>query len=208
MQHDHRSQRPLLLILSGPAGSGKTTLCDRLTADYPNISRVVTTTTRTPRPGERDGCDYHFVTAEDFLRQVEEGAFYEHATVHGRHYGTYRHEIDSRLKAGADLLLNIDVQGAASFRAAAAVNPELARALVTIFILPPSLDELKSRLDGRGTDDSAEIQRRLENAQREIALARSFDFCIPSGSREHDYQCLSAIYLAETMRNTCWKHNN
>lgn len=201
MSIEHQSQRALLLILSGPAGSGKTTLCDRLTAVRPEVSRVVTTTTRAPRPGEVEGRDYYFVTQEQFLRQLEEGAFYEHATVHGRYYGTYREEVDRRLRAGTDVLLNIDVQGAASFRAAAADSPELARALVTIFLLPPSLEELEARLRARGTDDPAEIQRRLKNAEGEIRDSRLFDYCIPGGSRENDYECLTAIYLAEKMRN-------
>lgn len=194
------SNRPLLLIVSGPAGSGKTTLCDRLTAEFPSIERVVTTTTRAPREGEEDGRDYHFIAPEMFSMQVEQGAFYEHATVHGRSYGTYRSAVDDRLRVGCDLLLNIDVQGAASFRAAAAKNPVLARSLVTVFIVPPSLDELRARLESRGTDDDEEIARRLANARKEMAVAGDYHFCIPTTDREQDYRCLSSIYVAEKLR--------
>lgn len=196
-----QEQRPLLLIISGPAGSGKTTLCDRLMATHPEFSRVVTTTTRAPRQGEVDGRDYYFVSEEKFAQQIREGAFYEYAVVHGRHYGTYREEVDRRLRAGSDVLLNIDVQGASAFRAAAAVQPELARSLVTVFLLPPSLAELEARLKTRGTDDAGEIRRRLITAETEIRQSGLFDYCIPGGSREDDFRRLAAIVMAEKMRN-------
>lgn len=192
--------RSLLLIVSGPAGSGKTTLCDRLTAAHSNIRRVVTTTTREPRAGEVEGQDYYFIDHARFEQQIKEGAFYEYARVHGRYYGTYRSEIDRQLDLGHDLLLNIDYQGAATFRQQALQHPLLKNALVTIFILPPSLQELEQRLILRGSDSPGEIQRRLHNAQAEMDSWSSYHYCLRSSSREADFSRLNSIYIAEKMR--------
>lgn len=190
----HPQSKAILLLISGPAGSGKTTLCDRLQLDYP-VKRVVTATTRTPRPGEVDGVDYFFLSPEAFEAGIAKGEFYEHALVHGRHYGVLKREIDSRLDAGQDLLLNVDVQGAASFRQAAAENPALAERFVSVFI-ELSHETIRARLLGRGTDDEAEIERRLKSAVMELEEAKHFHHRIESGSKEEDYAALKAIYLA------------
>jgi guanylate kinase len=196
---DH-SRRSLLLIVSGPAGSGKTTLCDRLLAEFaPRLKRVVTATSRPPRPGEVNGVDYHFLSAEEFGKRVENGEFYEHAHVHTHSYGVLREAVLKDLES-CDLLLNIDVQGAATFRKSARIDDRLAGRLASIFIMPASIDQIRERLVGRGSDDEAEISRRLETAKKEIGERSHYDYCIPSGSREHDYEAIRSIYLAETLR--------
>lgn len=186
--------RSLLLLISGPAGSGKTTLCERLHEEFPSVQRVVTATTRSPREGEIDGVDYFFLSAEAFESGIADGAFYEYARVHGRHYGVLKREIDHRLDAGEDLLLNIDVQGARSFREAAKQNAALAERLVTVFITL-SLDQIRERLEGRDTDGEDEIQRRLDSARKELTEAFHFDHLITSASKDADYASLREIYL-------------
>lgn len=187
----------LLLIVSGPAGSGKTTVCDRMLAEEPNVQRVVTTTTRSPREGERHKIDYYFFDPETFDEKVQAGEFYEFANVHSNRYGTLKSEIQDKLAAGADLLLNIDVQGAATFREAGRDDPLLQGKVVTVFIMPPSMDELESRLRHRSTDDEDEIQRRLRVARDEMKQRELYDHCILSGSRGEDFEALKKIYCGE-----------
>jgi guanylate kinase len=194
-------RRSLLMIVSGPAGSGKTTLCDRLLSEFaPTLQRVVTATSRAPRAGEIDGVDYFFMSDEDFDKRVHSGAFYEHARVHANRYGVLREAVLKNLEASRDLLLNIDVQGAATFRAAARVDPRMGDRLASVFIMPRSIDQLRERLVGRATDDAAEIARRLETARIEMGVWKSYDYCIQSGSREHDYEAIRAVYMAERLR--------
>lgn len=194
-------RHPLLFIVSGPAGSGKTTVCDRLLEARPDeLARIVTATSREPRPGEKHGRDYYFFTPEQFEQKIARGEFYEHALVHGRHYGALKSEIDARLLGGCNILLNIDVQGAANYREAARQTPLLAQRMVTIFILPPDLEELRKRLAGRGSDEPAEIERRMQTALRELQEWPEYDYCIPSGSREDDFRAALAIYEAEKLR--------
>ena len=190
----------LLFIVSGPAGSGKTTLCDRMLAEETGVERVVTSTTRAPRENEQDRIDYYFFDRKAFEAKVAAGEFYEHATVHGNLYGTLRSEIQDKLAAGRSLLLNIDVQGAATFRAAAREDPLLKGRVVTIFIMPPDGAELENRLRGRGTDPEAEIQRRLQVARDEMRQWSEYDYCLPSGSRDEDFEKLRSIFRAEQMR--------
>src|SRR5580704_13419551 len=118
---------PLLILISAPSGGGKTTLCQQLLRARRNMVRAVTCTTRPPRPGEKNGTDYYFLQAEDFLRRVQAGNFLEHATVYGNSYGLLKSELLDKLRAGKDVLLNVDVQGAASIRKAAQAEPELQR---------------------------------------------------------------------------------
>jgi len=197
-----RETPALLVILAGPAGSGKSTLCERIARELPGFERVITSTTRAPRPGEVDGRDYHFFSDEEFDRLVAAGAFLEWARVHGhqRRYGTLRRTIDEKLAARIDLCMNVDVQGVASIQQVASSDPILARRLVTVFLMPPDLDELRRRLHGRGQDSEAEIERRMETARREMAQWPTYDFCVRSRSREEDFATVCAIIAAEKHR--------
>lgn len=193
--------RSLLIVVSGPAGSGKTTLCSRLTEAYPAaIRRVITCTTRAPRAGEVDGVDYHFLSRADFERQVAAGVFLEHAQVHGNLYGPRSADVGRHLDAGFDALLNVDVQGAATIRAQGAADPRLAAALVTVFIRVSDHAELLRRLTGRGTDPADEIARRVAAAEEEIRHAGAYQHVVESGSRAADFAALQSIYLAEKAR--------
>src|ERR1041385_675174 len=124
---------PLLIVISAPSGGGKTTLCKHLLAQCPSTTRAVTCTTREPRPGEKDGVDYYFLDAGTFLRRVQAGHFLEHATVYGNSYGTLKAEVLGKLRQGKDVLLSVDVQGAAAIRERSLEDAELKRALVTVF---------------------------------------------------------------------------
>src|SRR3954463_12759410 len=137
---------PLLIVISAPSGGGKTTLCQQLMASRSRMTRAITCTTREPRPGEKDGVDYYFLDASTFLKRVQAGNFLEHATVFGNSYGTLKSEVLGKMRQGKDVLLVIDVQGAATIRARAEEDHELKRALVTVFLAPASLDVLEKRL--------------------------------------------------------------
>jgi guanylate kinase len=193
---------PLLFMVSAPSGGGKTTLCQRLLAARPDLTRAITCTTRSPRPGEKDGVDYHFLDPVEFERRVKVGDFIEHATVFGRSYGTLRSELMDKLRAGRDVLLNVDVQGAATIRKRARTEPELKRALVTVFLAPPSLAVLAERLRGRNTDAPEEIRKRLGIARREIAQWKHFDYLLISSTVEKDLRRMLAIVEAEKLRAT------
>jgi guanylate kinase len=188
----------LLIVVSGPAGSGKTTLCSRLTEAFPQaIRRVITCTTRVPRPGEVDGVDYHFLTRESFERQISAGVFLEHAVVHGNLYGPRSADVAAHLDAGYDALLNVDVQGAATIRAKGEADARLAAALVTVFIRVSDPVELRRRLAGRGTDPADEIDRRVATASSELLHAGEYQHVIESGTREADFTALETIYRSE-----------
>ena len=191
---------PLLVVISAPSGGGKTTLCQQLLANTDNMARAITCTTRAARPGEKDGVDYHFLEAADFLRRVQAGNFLEHATVYGNSYGTLKSEVLGKLRQPNDVLLAIDVQGAATIRAAAEEDGELKRALVTVFLTPPSLADLAGRLRKRGQDSGAAIQKRLGVARQEIAQWKHFDYLILSSSVAEDLRRMQAILGAEKMR--------
>jgi guanylate kinase len=192
----------LLILISAPSGGGKTTLCRHLLAARPDLTRAITCTTRPPRPGEKDGVDYHFLDAAEFQRRAKRGDFLEHATVFGRSYGTLRSELLDKLRAGRDVLLNVDVQGAAAIRKRARIEPELKRALVTVFLVPPSLAVLEERLRKRNTDAPEEIQKRLGIARREIAQWKHFDYLLISSTIAEDLRRMLAIVEAEKMRAT------
>lgn len=195
------SSKPLLILISAPSGGGKTTLCQELLKARPDMSRAITCTTRPPRAGEKDGVDYYFLDAGSFLKRVQAGNFLEHATVYGNSYGTLKAEVLEKLRHGRNVLLNIDVQGAAAVRASAMADPELQRALVTIFLTPPSLRILEARLRKRATDTEPVIQKRLSVARQEIAQWKNFDYLVISGSIEEDLRRTLSILEAETMRS-------
>jgi guanylate kinase len=156
-----------VFVITGPSGVGKGTLIRGLMERLPELALSVSATTRAPRPGEHEGVDYHFLSQEEFERRVQAGDFVEHADYAGRRYGTLRSELDDRVRAGTPVVLEIEVQGARQVRAA---MPEA----VQVFIAPPSLQALRSRLIGRGTDDPAEVERRLQVAEQELGARDEF----------------------------------
>jgi len=164
------------------------------------MTRAITCTTRSPRPGEKGGVDYHFLGPPEFQKHVQAGDFIEHATVFGRSYGTLRSELLEPLRAGRDVLLNVDVQGAATIRRRAQAEPELKRALVTVFLTPPSVATLAERLNKRNTDAPEEIQKRLDFARQEIAKWRHFDYLLISSTIPEDLRRMLAIVEAEKLR--------
>lgn len=172
----------LLIVLSSPSGGGKTTLCNRLMEADRNVVRSISCTTRPPRGAEQEGHDYYFLSRDDFEKRVARGEFLEHAQVHGHYYGTLKKTVEKLLAAGHDALLNIDVQGAAIVCNLAKAEPRLRRALVSVFLMPPSPQVLEQRLRKRGTDDEATIARRLAEAKREMAQWRGYDYVIVSGT--------------------------
>ena len=191
---------PLLVLISAPSGGGKTTLCQQLLERHPEMTRAITCTTRPPRPGEQDGVDYYFLDATAFGNRVAVGGFLEHATVYGHSYGTPKSEVRERLRQGHDVLLNIDVQGAATICAAAAEDAELSRALVTVFLTPATVSELDTRLRRRGTDTEPVLQKRLGVARQEISRWRDFQYLIISTSISEDLRRMECIIEAERMR--------
>ncbi len=191
---------PMLVVISAPSGAGKTTLCEQTLAARPNMTRAITCTTREPRPGEKDGVDYYFLDAGDFLKRVQAGNFLEHATVYGNSYGTLKSEVLGKLRSGKDVLLNVDVQGAAAIRAHAEEDAELKTALVTVFLTPPSMSILEVRLKKRGQDSPQIIAKRLSVAKQEIVQWKNFDYLIVSSSIAEDVRRLQAILDAEQMR--------
>jgi len=194
--------RPLLILISAPSGGGKTTLCHQLLAARPDMTRAITCTTRAPRPGEKDGVDYYFLGEAEFQRRVLAGEFIEHATVFGWSYGILKSELVNKLRSGPDVLLNVDVQGAATIRKRAQGDPELKRALVTVFLTPPSIRVLQERLKRRASDAPEEIQKRLGIARQEIAQWKNFDYLLISLSVEEDLRRMLAMVEAEKMRAT------
>ena len=194
---DPNSSSNIILIICGPAGSGKTTLCEQLLKEFScSIQRLVTTTSRAPRPGEVDGVDYHFLPADVFEKRIQAGDFIEWAKVHGRFYGSQRIHIDALLDDPKDLLLNIDIQGANAFRKEQERNTRLAGRVHCVFIRPESMEQLRERLRARGADDESEIERRLRTAEDEIKAAEQFEHFITSGSREADYKALRELYVS------------
>jgi guanylate kinase len=179
-----------VFVITGPSGVGKGTLIRGLMERVPALELSVSATTRAPRPGERDGVDYHFLTREDFDRRVAAQEFVEHADYAGRSYGTLRSELDDRLRKGVPVVLEIEVQGARQVRAA---MPEA----VQVFIAPPSLEALRARLIGRGTDSAEEVERRLRVAEEELAAQPEFGHVVVNDRLEDALERLMAIVATE-----------
>ena len=202
---------PLLVVIAGPAGSGKSTLCDRLVEEGGGFHRVVTSTTRAPRAGEIDGVHYHFLTPAAFDQMVAKGLFLEWAWVHGeRRYGTLAESVLAPLRQGRDLVISVDVQGVESMRQAAQASRDrsagqargpvldeadrtlFSRALTTVFIRVDH-ERLLARMRSRGKDDEAEINRRMATAEAELREAPRFDHVIESRTRDEDFDALLRI---------------
>jgi guanylate kinase len=188
-----------LIILAGPAGVGKSTLCDRVVREVPGFERVITATTRPPRPNEVDGRDYHFLSAEEFDRRIAAGAFLEWAWVHQRHrYGTLKSAVLDRLP-DTSLVMNIDVQGVRSIRAAAQTEDRQRGRVITMFVAPDSMEILRERLQGRGPVSPEELARRMLSAEFEMAERNNYDYVIHSGTKEQDFRALLE-YWAQAQR--------
>jgi len=183
----------LLIVISAPSGTGKTTLTHMLLKSFPNMEFSVSYTTRKPRPGEVNGKDYFFVDRDTFERMIEEGDFLEWAEVYGNLYGTSKSQVLKALNEGKDVLLDIDTQGALQ------VKKNFPEA-VLIFILPPSLKELERRLRSRGTDDEETIERRLKTARVEIERAPLYDYIVVNDVLEEAFEKLKSIVIAEKCR--------
>jgi len=190
-----------LFIVAAPSGAGKTSLVRELLAADRDVSLSVSYTTRQPRPGETEGVDYHFVTEARFLQMLEDGDFLESAEVHGARYGTSQACVESVLREGRDLVLEIDWQGAAQVRS-------LYPGAIGIFILPPSMEALEQRLRNRAQDVDAVIARRLAAAREEIDHVAEFDYVIINAQFETAIQDLLAIVRTQRLRGEkqLWRH--
>jgi guanylate kinase len=182
---------PKVFVITGPSGVGKGTLIRGLLERVPELELSVSATTRAPRPGEEDGVDYHFLTSERFESRVNAGDFVEHASYSGNRYGTLRSELERRLAAGAGVVLEIEVQGARQVRAS---MPDA----VAVFIAPPSLDALRARLVGRGTDSPEQVDERLRTAERELEAQPEFGHVIVNDRLEQATDELVEIVRAAT----------
>ncbi len=192
----------VLMVVSGPSGSGKTTLCRQL-SDMGEVVYSVSCTTRSPRPGEVHGRDYFFLQEEDFVARIGRDEFFEHANVHGRRYGTLKSSVKENLLRGQDVVMDIDVQGARQIRACD--DPMIQQCLADVFILPPSVEELKARLSGRGTETQEALALRLSNALDEMACWQEYQYVLVSGSRSEDQQRFQSLLAALRMRASLWK---
>ncbi|MDR2668141.1 MAG: guanylate kinase [Puniceicoccales bacterium] len=195
---------PLAIVISGPAGAGKTTLCKSLMALPGEIfSYATTTTTRPPRPAEVDGKDYYFVSTEEFQSSIARGEFCEHATVHGRHlYGLKISELERHFVSGRSVLITMDVHGAMTLKGLSVGDPQhvLHSRVVSIFLMPPRRSELYSRLWRRENIDEDEVASRMFSMETEMQSAGAYDYRIPSTSQKNTVENFMHIYHAEQMR--------
>lgn len=193
----------LLLVISAPSGAGKSTLCNRLIDEFPGMAYSVSCTTRAPRGEEKDGEHYHFLSKEEFLKRVDAGEFLEYAEVHGNYYGTLKSTVRKALDDGHDLIMDIDVQGAAQIREACEAMADddlLRRSFVDVFITPPSFEELERRLRGRATDAEEVIQKRLMNAKHEMDQRDLYAHIIINDDLEHAVENFVNVIYAERKR--------
>ena len=184
-----------LFIVSAPSGTGKSTILQRLLQVLPGVAFSVSHTTRAPRPAEQNGVHYHFVGRDEFAAVRDRGGFLEWAEVHGNFYGTSREAVGGQLARGTDLILDIDVQGTRQVRGQGEWP------VVTVFVAPPSWEELERRLTGRKTDGEATIRLRLENARREMAAASEYDYLVVNDDLEEAIETLRAVIIAERSRH-------
>lgn len=188
-----KSRPPRLIVLSAPSGAGKSTICQRLVAEFPQIQLSISTTTRPRRPAETDGVHYHFVSQQTFEQKIAKNDFAEWAEVHGNRYGTAVATIEDFLKQGKHVLFDIDVQGAMNLR------KRYGKRTLLVFILPPSMEELRSRLEGRKSDAPAVIEKRMKNAYNEVGWSEKFDHQITNDNLERAYAELVQILRKECL---------
>lgn len=189
---DRAEHKGKLFIVSGPSGTGKGTICKRL-IDETDVELSVSMTTRNPREGEVDGKSYYFTTKEAFQQAIEDGGFLEWAEVYGNYYGTPKAKVEEKLAAGIDVLLEIDIQGALNVKEAYPNG-------IFIFILPPSMAELRKRITGRGTDSEESINLRLSQTLKEVSYIDKYDYCVVNGELDEAVARVKSIVIAEHSR--------
>jgi guanylate kinase len=192
----HPPRRGVLIVVSSPSGAGKTTLCNRLRSEFPELEFSVSYTTRPRRTGEQDGVEYHFVTVDRFQEMIAEDHFAEYAMVHGNMYGTSADQVRDCLARGRDLVFDIDYQGGLALRR------RFPDDVILVFILPPSLGELERRLRTRATDAADVIERRLRVARSELAHYDQYDYLIVNDHADRAYDALRAVYISELQRTS------
>ena len=191
-----RLRRGLMLIVAAPSGAGKTSLCRRLVADHADLDLSISVTTRGPRPGEKNGREYHFIDNVQMDELIAEKAFLEYAAVHDARYGSLREPVERALSAGKNVLFDIDWQGAQRISAKAPSD------VVRVFILPPSIAELNRRLNARAQDDEEVIVKRISRAKSEISHWAEYDYVILNDDFDRSYAELVHIYHAEISRRS------
>ena len=189
------TRKGMLLVISGPSGTGKGTLAAKLLRDDPSFTFSVSVTTRAKRSNEIEDVHYHFLSDEEYDKPLAEDAFLEHATVHGHRYGTLKSEVYERMERGQNVLLDIDPQGAKAVM-------EQEKECVSVFILPPSFEDLRVRLHTRNTDDPVEIERRLKNARGEVQKIDRYQYAVVNDNLELAFAQLQSIANAEKHRTT------
>lgn len=187
------SGKGLLLVVSGPSGAGKGTICKGLLEKNKDIELSISATTRDPRPGEVDGINYYFLEREEFKSMLDDNEFLEHAEVYGNYYGTPKTKVMEKLEQGKDVLLEIDIQGALKVK-------EIYKDGVFVFIVPPSMDELKSRLELRGTETRESMIRRFESAYDEIGFVFKYDYAVLNDEVDKAVSKMESIIEAEKCR--------
>ncbi|MBU5454013.1 guanylate kinase [Caproiciproducens sp. MSJ-32] len=188
-----KKNKGVLIVISGPSGAGKGTICKKLIEKNKNIYLSVSATTRNPREGEIDGVNYYFLTKEEFERKVKENGFIEYAEVHGNFYGTPRVNVNKMLEEGKDVILEIDIQGALQVK-------ENFKEGVFIFILPPSMEELKRRIIKRGSETEESLMTRFKNAYKEINYVSKYNYAVVNDTLELAVSKVEAIIAAEKCR--------
>lgn len=186
-------EKGLLIVVSGPSGAGKGTICKQLLKDAKQVNYSISATTRLPRKGEQDGKDYLFLTREEFLEMRDDSAFLEWAEVYGNFYGTPQKNVEEQLSKGTDVILEIDIQGALQIKKK---FPEA----IFIFIVPPSLEELETRINRRGTDSREVIRKRLHSASKELEYVSEYDYVVINDILDMAVERVKAIITAEKCR--------
>lgn len=190
----YKMNKGLLIVISGPSGAGKGTICKKLIEDYDDLELSVSATTRQPRVGEVDGVNYYFLTQDEFGKRIEDNDFLEHACVYGNYYGTPKSDILSKLDKGINVILEIDIQGALNVRKAYCDG-------ILIFILPPSLSELKNRIVTRATDSNEVIEKRMKCTKDELGFATEYDYVVLNDDLESATKKVRQIIETEKLKS-------
>jgi len=189
-----------LIVFSAPSGCGKGTMLAEILKDN-KFHLSVSATTRKPRKGEKDGIHYHFITVEDFRKKIDEGAFFEYACYCENYYGTLNSEVEGYLEKGINVILEIEVQGASKIRE---IRPDA----LFIFVVPPSVQELRRRLNKRGTESQEVIEKRIAQASEEMKFSKKYDYVIVNADLKDAVDDFNAIIRADSLRSVFWEENN